>query len=447
MAGGARLKLAASLIAVVAAATPLLAEDLPTVPHYGSAVHLGVASCAASTCHGGAVPAEGGVVLQNENTTWQTLDKHSQAYAVLSNDLSKRIARNLGLKDAQSAKVCLDCHADNVPQERRGPQFQLTDGVGCESCHGGAQNWIQVHAINDNQNSHRRNVAAGLYPTDDPQSRAKVCLSCHLGDGTKLVTHRIMGAGHPRLSFELDTFTAIEPAHHVVDDDYRARKRVADGVQTWAIGQAMAVAQTMDGLLDPKHGRDGLFPELVFFDCHACHKPMSANSWQERASLGLGPGVVRFNDSNLIMLRLVARVVSPPLGEKIASRGRTLHQASQAGQAQWDAAAKALRSAALEASDTFAGHQFGQRDLRAILDALVKEGSRGEYLDYVAAEQNTMAIGSLLSAMRQADWIGQAEYDRTQKLMDEMYATVAQDERYKPTAHLAALRRLQGVGR
>lgn len=448
MRGGTRLSLAlaASLIAVGTAA-PLRAEALPTVPHYDKAVHLGVASCAASTCHGGAVAAEGGVVLQNENTTWQTLDKHAQAYAVLSNDVSKRIARNLGLKDAQSAKVCLDCHADNVPAERRGPQFQLTDGVGCEACHGGSQTWIQVHAINDNATSHGRNVTAGLYPTDDPQSRARMCLSCHLGDETKLVTHRIMGAGHPRLSFELDTFTAIEPAHHVVDDDYRARKRVADGVQTWAIGQAMALTQTMDGLLDPKRGRDGLFPELVFFDCHACHKPMSAASWRERSSLGLGPGVVRFNDSNLIMLRIVARAVSPALGEKIASRGRALHQASQAGQSQWESAARQLRSAALEASDTFAGHQFGQRDLRAILDALVKEGTRGEYVDYVAAEQNTMAIGSILSAMRQADWIGQAEYDRTQKLMDEMYATVAQDERYRPTAHLAALRRLQGVGR
>ena len=442
MGGGTRLKLAASLIAM-AVATPLLAADLP---HHGTAVHLGVASCAASTCHGGAIPAEG-VVLQNENTTWQTLDKHAQAYAVLSNDLSKRIARNLGLKDAASAKVCLDCHADNVPQERRGPQFQLTDGVGCEACHGGSRDWIQVHAINDNANSHQRNLAAGLYPTDDPQARARLCLSCHFGDDTKFVSHRIMGAGHPRLSFELDTFTQIEPPHFVVDDDYRARKRVADGVQVWAVGQAMAVAQTMDGLLDPKNGRDGLFPELVFFDCHACHKPMSANSWRERASLGLGPGVVRFNDSNLIMLRLVARVVSPPLGERIASRGRALHQASQAGQAQWAAAAKALRTTALEAKDTFAGHQFGQRDLRAILDALVKEGSRGEYLDYVAAEQNTMAIGSILSALKQGNWIDQGEYDRTQKLMDEMYATVAQDERYRPTAHVAVLRRLQGVGR
>lgn len=449
MGGGALLKLAAtaSLIAATSAIVPLRAEDLPTVPQYDAAVHLGVASCAASTCHGGAVAAEGGVVLQNENTTWQTLDKHSQAYAVLSNDVSKRIARNLGLKDATGAKVCLDCHADNVPAERRGPQFQLTDGVGCEACHGGSQNWIQVHAINDNATSHRRNVAAGLYPTPDPQSRARMCLSCHLGDQTKLVTHRIMGAGHPRLSFELDTFTAIEPAHHVVDDDYRARKRVADGVQVWAIGQAMALAQTMDGLLDPKRGRDGLFPELVFFDCHACHKPMSAASWRERSSLGLGPGVVRFNDANLIMLRIVARAVSPALGEKIAGRGRALHQASQAGQSQWENAARQLRAAALEASDTFAGHRFGQRDLRAILDALVQEGTRGEYVDYVAAEQNTMAIGSILSAMRQADWIGQAEYDRTQKLMDEMYATVAQDEKYRPTAHLAALRRLQGVGR
>src|SRR3712207_7660261 len=55
----------------------------PPVPQHGAAVHLGVASCASSTCHGAAAPVEGGVVLGNENTTWQTLDKHAQAYAVL----------------------------------------------------------------------------------------------------------------------------------------------------------------------------------------------------------------------------------------------------------------------------------------------------------------------------------------------------------------------------
>ncbi|MGK0321912.1 MAG: hypothetical protein ACI9JP_004111, partial [Granulosicoccus sp.] len=33
-----------------------------------------------------------------------------------------------------------------------------------------------------------------------------------------------MGAAHPRLSFELDLFTANQPAHYSVDADYMARK-------------------------------------------------------------------------------------------------------------------------------------------------------------------------------------------------------------------------------
>jgi Cytochrome c554 and c-prime len=441
----ARLRLTAFLAGgwLAAAAAPGWAQDLPPVPHHGSATHLGVATCASAACHGAIAPAPGGVVLQNEYNTWQTEDRHANAYNLLLNDQSKRIARNLGLPDAHTADICLDCHADNVPAARRGPQFQLSDGVGCEACHGGAENWIQLHTVGDNQNSHRRNVEAGLYPAPNPVARAELCLSCHLGDETKLVTHRIMGAGHPRLSFELDTFTAIQPAHFVVDDDYRARKPVAGGVQTWAIGQAMALAKTLDGLLDPKMGRDGLFPELTFFDCHACHKPMSAGTWRERASLGLGPGVVRFNDANLIMLRVAAGVVSPPLAEELRQRGRALHRASRVGQDEWRAAAAALRETAYKAVDAFAGHQFGEAEMRALLAALIQEGERGEYVDYVAAEQTTMAIGSILAAMRDAGWIDEAEYGRVEQVMADMYAAVERDEQYRPNTQLGALRRLE----
>ena len=46
-------------------------------------------------------------------------------------------------------------------------------------------------------------------------------------------------------------------------------------MKVWAIGQALAVAEMMKMLADPERGRDGLFPELVLFDCHACHHPMS----------------------------------------------------------------------------------------------------------------------------------------------------------------------------
>lgn len=427
------------------AVTPaaVAADDFPPVPQYGRALHLGVATCASATCHGAAIPTPEGVVLQNEYTIWQTRDKHADAYNVLLNARSGRIARKLGLDAAETADVCLDCHADNVPEARRGPRFQITDGVGCEACHGGAENWIQVHTIDANETSHQRNLHAGLYPTDDPVTRAEVCLSCHLGDETKFATHRLMGAGHPRLSFELDTFTAIQPAHFVLDDDYRARKPVAGGTKTWAVGQAKALASLLEVVLDPENGGAGLFPELALFDCYACHHPMSAGRWQERASLGLGPGVVRFNDANLIMLRVAAGIVSPPLALEVRQQGRALHQASQASAAEWRAAAKALHETSLRAVDVFARHTFDQADCRALLDGLIAEGKRGEYIDYVAAEQTTMAMGTILTAMRDAGWMGDAEYALIEKDMAEIYDSVKDDERYRPSAYLAALQRLE----
>jgi len=231
----------------------------------------------------------------------------------------------------------------------------------------------------------------------------------------------------------------------VVDDDYRERKPAFNGAQVWATGQAVALAKTLDLLLDPGVGRDGLFPELTFFDCHACHKPISARQWRARPSLGLGPGVVRFNDANLIMLRVAAEVVAPPLAEELRRRGRALHQASQAGEAQWQAAAQGLHATALEAVDLFARHEFSEAELRALLDALVREGERGEYIDYVAAEQTTMAMGAILSAMADAGWISEAEYQEVEKLMTDVYAAVEEDERYRPSAHLGALQRLKGA--
>ena len=74
-----------------------------------------------------------------------------------------------------------------------------------------------------------------MYPTDQPVARAQLCLSCHFGtEQNKFVTHRIMGAGHPRMSFELDTFTAIQPAHYIADKDYAERKGAPNGVQSRA---------------------------------------------------------------------------------------------------------------------------------------------------------------------------------------------------------------------
>jgi hypothetical protein len=426
-------------VGALAAATLTTAAHAQELPQFSQDAHVGVASCAGSTCHGAVQPAAKATVLQTEYITWQRQDKHANAYKVLLNDRSKRIARNLGLEAAHTADLCLDCHADN-PQAQRGTQFQISDGVGCEACHGGSARWLGIHV--SGLADHAQNVAAGMYPTEDPVARAKLCLSCHFGESRKFVTHRIMGAGHPRMSFELDTFTAIQPAHYEVDEDYAKRKQVASGVRTWAIGQAIQVSELVEAMADPKMGRDGVFPELVLFDCHACHHPMSNLRWEPRASTGLQPGIPRINDSNMLMLRIIADTVAPEQGKKLREQVLALHQASVTGPEAMTSAAKAVKATADALVDTFAKHNFGGDDVKSLMAGVIDNGLAGEFVDYAAAEQATMATGSLLATWRKLG-MDEAAFNRVNGALDKAYEAVENDESFKPTTYRSALQGLK----
>ena len=422
---------------IALAALGLADAAAQTLPSKGPDMHLGVTSCGGSTCHGATQPVRGSQVLQNEYLIWQRQDKHAKAYAVLLEPRSQRIARNLGLPNAHTAKACLDCHSDNVAAELRGRQFQLSDGVGCEGCHGGGQRWLGPHVAGVSSTAELQKL--GLFPTEDPVARAQLCLSCHLGDETKFVTHRLMGAGHPRLSFELDTFTEIQPAHYQADDDYRKRKAVASGVQTWAIGQAMAVSRTMTALADANRRMAGAFPELTFYDCHACHHPTSNLRWQARESVGLGPGMIRFNDANMLMLRLLARRLAPAEGSALTTQLRALHGVMSEGRGDAGAIAREVKAVADRLVQRFAGHAFGTEDMRALLAALIADGREGHFADYGGAEQATMAIASIAQAMRRAGGATEAQHNELKAAIEQCYAATAKDEAYDPAVFARAL--------
>ncbi len=414
-----------------------------TLPQYAADTHLGVGSCSGSTCHGAVTPWRNSTVLQNEYVTWQTKDPHSKAYATLLNAQSKRIAANLGLPNAHEAKICLDCHANNVAPGLRSKTFQISDGVGCESCHGGSVRWLGVHI--SGAASHAQNIAAGMYPTEEPVARAKLCLSCHFGTKDKFVTHRIMGAGHPRMGFELDTFTVTQPAHFRIDEDYRARKKVADPVQTWAIGQAVAVQMSLEALVDPNRNSQGMFPELVHFDCHACHHPMSNLRWEPRASTGLGPGLVRLNDSNMVMLRLIVTQIDPALGDRLLQQSRALHAASQQSMAAVTAAANVLRGTVNPLIDRLAQHRFDGEATHKLLRAVLRDAATREYTDFAAAEQATMAVAAILNALKRSGQIDDARFKRYNDVLDRAYKAVERDEMFKPADFIAALDALDQV--
>lgn len=388
------------------------------LPQDDGQVHLGVASCASGVCHGSVRPRTNTSVLQNEYVIWSKMDRHRIAYQTLLTEESKAIANKLGLPNAYEADVCLDCHADNVSGAKRGKKFLLSDGVGCEACHGGADTYFSTHT--DSKVPRTDLLAAGLYPTDQPVARAKLCLSCHMGTDSKMATHDIMGAGHPRLSFELDTFAVLQPKHYLVDEDYKSAKWHRDGLTVWTIGQIESARQSLH-LISAKLETGGTFPELALFDCQSCHHPMSDQRWTKLARVDLPPGSVRLNDAHFVMLLAIARVVDPAIERRLKAGLRRLHEAVVNN---GDIGAS-IASLTAQLDDLSAQSDSLTRDnAMRLLNEIVVFAKSGEVIDYNVAEQAVMAIDLLLSTIDKRA--------QSQDWLDRVYATVDDEDYFKP---------------
>ena len=423
-------------VATVAAA----AQSLPSLT-----ARLGVATCRGSNCHGATERPAGSVVAGNEYSIWSSRDKHRKAYTVLLEKPAVMMARALGLPDAANQKLCLGCHSDDVPAAQRGPQFHLSDGIGCEACHGGAASWLGVHIAGA---SHRDNLAAGLYPLEQPLARAEKCLGCHLGDANRFVDHRLYGAGHPRLAFELDTFTAIEPAHFVVDQSYIQRKGRFTDTQVWATGQAVSVVKRMTALLDPRHAHPGLFPEFAFYDCQSCHHTETPLRGPRPTATGLGPGTVKLDDANAVMLQLAAAQVAPAAARALGEHQRVLSQAAAGDGAAVEREAAAVRQTAAALVGPMAARDVTAAGLRSLADSLFALGRTPDEWRFSHAEQTTMALEAIVTALKSSGRFDATQNAAVKKAMDALYASFANEASFKPEAFAAALRDLhQAIAR
>jgi hypothetical protein len=235
---------------------------------------MGVATCSAMGCHHANGPL--GRPKGSEYSIWSAHDRHTRAYAVLSDDpRSEPMVRNLygsKAKPAAKTELCLKCHAMNNGKEDEatvGERFYIGDGVGCESCHGPAENYLSEHYRDGfKEKSWKEKEAYGLWNTVDLASRARICASCHVGTADKDVNHDLIAAGHPRLNFEFSGFLAIYPKHWRLEEDEE---------QVWAVGQVATAAASLRLLQARASKADKPWPEFAEYDCYACHKDLRAD--------------------------------------------------------------------------------------------------------------------------------------------------------------------------
>ena len=123
--------------ALLALAAPAQAQDNVT--------HLGVQSCAGNNCHGAVRPLPNSHVPQDEYLIWSQKDKHAQAYVALTTDRSKRASPRSRSRRRRTRAALPRMPRRQCVARAQGAQFRLADGVGCETCHGGADSWLGIH--------------------------------------------------------------------------------------------------------------------------------------------------------------------------------------------------------------------------------------------------------------------------------------------------------------
>jgi hypothetical protein len=396
---------------------------------------VGPGSCAAVACHGSIRPASGSRILQTEYSTWIAQDRHAHATDVLSNTVSVRIGRMLGIATPSTAPKCLTCHSLDVPEARQARTF-ANEGVSCESCHGPASAWLGPHTTRGW--THAQSVQLGMYDTKDLVQRTERCLTCHLGTADKVVDHEMIAAGHPDLVFDLEAFSAAMPRHWRVPADTDPFA----GVRSFSVGQLVHVRSGLERLA--RRVKGPVWPEYAELDCFACHHSLTRpeDSWrQEQGYDGRRPGNAPLNQSRWATGRRVlaaydtqASAELDPVMTRLAVESSRLRTDGDQVVALVAQARGILDRAIARALTVQPDAVMAGRLLHAIAADAEEIATRGER----AAEQAAMALDTLYAASTR----GSNETSAVRAAIDELFQQNQTPSSYDPRRFVAQLRKI-----
>lgn len=241
---------------------------------------------------------------------------------------------------------CAKCHD---PLGQTGDHTSLSPlghGIGCESCHGGAEHWLHRHYERDMTRTER--IELGMTDTKDLSVRAQQCAGCHVGSADQDMNHAMIAAGHPPLRFELSAYHDLIRDKHWNDTRDRLEQRDYQ-IQLWAAGQT-AGAQARLELLTARCGSSiDPWPELAEFNCFACHQRIRGAA---KASAGVPHGQPSWSNWNLLFAADLNADSSPQVSASLATLRKQLAPSltSQPAEVQRDCAVAAAKFQALTAN-------------------------------------------------------------------------------------------------
>jgi len=174
---------------------------------------MGAESC--EKCHAG------------ELQTWKQTPHYETFLTLHRKKEAQEIASKLGIASFKNDSNCIQCH---YTMQHQGASLEAVSGVSCESCHGPAKDWINVHnnyggsgiTRTSESSEHRRqrlteSIAAGMRNPINVYLVAQSCYRCHTVPDEKLVN--VGGHSAGSLDFELVSWSQGTVRHNFVRTD------------------------------------------------------------------------------------------------------------------------------------------------------------------------------------------------------------------------------------
>ena len=202
---------------------------------------------------------------ESEIKAWQET-QHFHNRDLHTDERAAEIAKNMGISSPtkiRTSGLCIQCHF--TVQRLGSNPARVIDGVSCESCHGGAKDWLKTHNSGDRRepddsaSARESRVAqateAGMIYPEQIHEVAANCFSCHIVTDEKLVNV----GGHPAGSedFELVSWIKGEVQHNFFDNKaVNADTPIERQRLLYIVGKALEMEYSLRGLGRAKEKAD-----------------------------------------------------------------------------------------------------------------------------------------------------------------------------------------------
>lgn len=149
--------------------------------------------------------------IGDQMTPWKN-SKHSGAYTVLFTTKAIDYNKANGLASPDKEEKCLKCHTTEFRFNgtAKGQFYNITEGVGCEGCHGAGSEYSPAEIMKE-ENSFLRN--GGI------KGNEKTCYACHNANGNK--EKKLRDDSCPFQTEDFEYKTAFEKIKHPLNSELK----------------------------------------------------------------------------------------------------------------------------------------------------------------------------------------------------------------------------------